>query len=369
MFSIRQVESESDRREFHRIQDVIYAQDKSFIKPIIVDIETVFNPIKNPAYEHGEAVRILLYRNNDLAGRAAVFYTGRNKSELAGGIGFFECINDQAAANALFDWAKEWLISKGCTYMDGPVNFGERDSFWGLLAEQHTDISYKENYNPPYYRQLFENAGFEKQYEQNTAEITPQEFDFERFGKLAQRVMSNDRYEFRFLDFGKIEKFADDFVAIYNQAWADFEHFKPIESAAILKLFKTMKPAMEEGMAVFAYADGKPAGFYVNIYELNQLFRKFNGELTFWNKIRFFLNRKRISKTRGVIFGVVPEFHKRGIETGLMFKFYEYLQTRPNLKAAELAWIGDFNPKMMSFLHSLGARTTKIHYTYRKNIR
>jgi hypothetical protein len=41
------------------------------------------------------------------------------------------------------------------------------------------------------------------------------------------------------------------------------------------------------------------------------------------------------------------------------------MKNHPKLTTAELAWIGDFNPKMHSLLHSLGAKTTKIHYTYR----
>ena len=47
----------------------------------------------------------------------------------------FECVNNQKAANLLFDTAKEWLTEKGYNSMDGPINFGERDKWWGCLVE------------------------------------------------------------------------------------------------------------------------------------------------------------------------------------------------------------------------------------------
>jgi hypothetical protein len=118
--------------------------------------------------------------------------------------------------------------------------------------------------------------------------------------------------------------------------------------------------------AVFAYAGERPIGFYISMLEVNQLFRSFKGKMSWWNKLQFILRRGNIDKVRGIIFGVVPNFQNLGIETGLIMKCYEGYKNTPQIKVAELAWIGDFNPKMLSMLVSLGAHTTKIHYTFRK---
>ncbi|MCI1753894.1 MAG: hypothetical protein LKM36_13835 [Flavobacteriales bacterium] len=65
--------------------------------------------------------------------------------------GFFECIDDQASADLLFDTARDWLKAQGMEAMDGPVNLGDRNMFWGLLIENFTDLPiYGTNYNPPY---------------------------------------------------------------------------------------------------------------------------------------------------------------------------------------------------------------------------
>jgi hypothetical protein len=367
MFEVKEVNSAEDIRLFHRVADLVYAEDAKYIKPITKDVEEVFDPKKNDAFESGEAKRFVLWSNDTPVGRFAVFYQQKNGGEKMGGMGFFECLPIQDAAFAIFDHCSQWLTAKGCTYMDGPVNFGDRDSFWGLLVEAHTDASYRENYNPPYYRDFFEAYGFEKVIEQSTAEMTPDDFDYERFAKLAERVTKNPRYRFECIRYSQQEKYARDFVEIYNKAWSFHEDFKPMTEEKIMQRFKEIKPAMPEGISVFAYADDKPAGFFINIYELNQVFRKFNGNLGLWNGLRYMLLRNQISKTRGIIFGIVPEYQNLGLETGMIMKFREYFLTTKNLRSAELAWIGDFNPKMLSLLKALGSKTTKIHYTYRKN--
>lgn len=366
MFRISEVTDRDGIQQFHAVQDLVYKGDPHFIKPMFQDVEDVFDRSKNPAFGDGDAVRAILLENGTAIGRVAAFYLTKKSGERISGMGYFECINNREAAFELFHWAENWLKSKGCDHMDGPVNFGDRDSFWGLLVEAKTDVSYRENYNPAYYRDFFESYGFEKIFEQSTAEMTNADFDFERFSKLADRVMSNPRYRFEFIDYKQRERFAADFVEIYNKAWEHHEDFKPMTVEKIMQRFKEVKPAMAEGMAVFAYGDNKPAGFFINIYELNQVFRRFNGKMNLWNGIRFLLNRNKITKTRGLIFGIVPEFQNLGLETGMIMKFREFFLTQKNLQSAELAWIGDFNPKMMSLLKALGSTTTKVHYTYRK---
>ena len=100
------------------------------------DINSAFSKVKNKAFRKGDAIRWLLTDNGEVIGRIAAFYsntTAENKGLKVGGCGFFECINNQEAANLLFDTAKNWLIEKGYNSMDGPINFGERDKWWGCL--------------------------------------------------------------------------------------------------------------------------------------------------------------------------------------------------------------------------------------------
>jgi len=366
VFTLKQVPAEASIADFHAVAKLVYKNDPDYIQPLTKDIEEVFDSTQNAAFEGGDIIRWVLYDGNNTIGRVAAFYQTKNNGERMGGMGFFECIESHDAAYTLFDACKNWLQEKGLSYMDGPVNFGDRDSFWGLLVEKHSYPSYREAYQPNYYRGFFEDYGFEKIFEQKTCDITYDVLNVERFGRLAGRALSNPKYRFVRLDYSRLDKFSADFVRIYNEAWAHHEDFKPLTIEKMMARLKKVKPVLPADFAVFAYADDRPIGFYVSILEVNQVFRYFDGKLSVWNMLRFLWMRRNINKVRGIVFGVVPDFQNLGIETGMIMTFYECLKRKPQITVAELAWIGDFNPKMLSMLESLGAYTAKIHYTYRK---
>ena len=159
------VKDKTTAKEFMQVAVELYKNDPNWIRPLDKDINEVFDAKKNKAFRFGEAERwILKDDEGKLIGRIAAFvnkkYKNKGDDVPVGGIGFFECINDQEAADLLLDNAKHWLIQKGMEAMDGPINFGERDRWWGLVTKGLTNRLYCMNYNPPYYVDLFENYGF-----------------------------------------------------------------------------------------------------------------------------------------------------------------------------------------------------------------
>ena len=139
-------------KEFLQVPLIIYKDDPNFIRPLDKDVNDVFDPNKNKAFRFGECNRWLLKDENDqLIGRIAAFvnkkYKNKGDEQKTGGIGFFECIDKQEAADMLFDVAKHWLMQRGMEAMDGPINFGERDRWWGLVVEGFKSPIYLMNYN------------------------------------------------------------------------------------------------------------------------------------------------------------------------------------------------------------------------------
>ncbi|MEO6820541.1 MAG: hypothetical protein ABI266_07775, partial [Ginsengibacter sp.] len=152
-------------KEFLEVPLLIYKNDPNYIRPLDHDILEVFDEKVNKTFRFGEVMRWILKDDNDNAiGRIAAFvnkkYRNKGDEQKTGGVGFFECVNDQVAADMLFDVAKDWLMKHGMEAMDGPINFGERDRWWGLVVKGFKPPIYLMNYNPPYYQKLFENYGF-----------------------------------------------------------------------------------------------------------------------------------------------------------------------------------------------------------------
>ncbi|MBP6233423.1 MAG: hypothetical protein KA428_09160, partial [Chitinophagaceae bacterium] len=167
-----EVTTKPHAKDFLRVNVSINKDRPAYIIPLEKDVNDVFDTKKNKTFRFGEAIRWVLKDNEGkLIGRIAAFinkkYKNKGDDGPVGGIGFFDCINDQVAADMLFDVAKHWLLQKGMVAMDGPINFGERDRWWGLVVKG-TDLSpmYCMNFNPPYYQQLFENYGFRNYFNQ-----------------------------------------------------------------------------------------------------------------------------------------------------------------------------------------------------------
>ncbi len=159
-------------KEFLLVNVELNKNNPAYIRPLDKDIYEVFDKKKNKTFRQGEVIRwILKDDEGKFLGRIAAFtnkkYKNKGDDVPVGGIGFFDCINDQVAADMLFNVAKHWLMQKGMQAMDGPINFGERDRWWGLVVKG-TDLSpmYCMNFNPPYYQQLFENYGFKNYFNQ-----------------------------------------------------------------------------------------------------------------------------------------------------------------------------------------------------------
>ena len=359
-------------KEFLQVPVVLYKNDPNFIRPLDKDINDVFDPKKNKAFRFGECTRWILKNENDeLIGRIAAFvnkkYKNKGDEQKTGGIGFFECIDNQEAADMLFDVAKSWLMQRGMEAMDGPINFGERDRWWGLVVEGFKPPIYLMNYNPPYYKDLFEKYGFKNFFNQICWALAVHTQLNEKFIEQAEKYNSLPAYSVAHIKKNNLKKFADDFCTVYNKAWAKHEGNKQLNKDVAYKMFQSMKPVMDEHLVWFVYKDNEPIAFWVNLPELNQIFKRFNGRFGLIEKLRFlWLKRKGINnKFTGIVFGVVPEFHGKGIDYYMIMEGAKVIQTKTNYTELELQWQGDFNPKILNISKNIGASESRILTTYR----
>ena len=354
----------------------LYANDSQWIRPLDHDINSIFDPKKNPHFKHGEAIRWILFSNTDqIIGRVAAFYDNKEKgkdTQLTGGMGFFECIEDEKAAFMLFDACKNWLKNHDFEAMDGPINFGERDSFWGLMIKGwEFEPTYKMPWTKAYYIDFFENYGFKDYFQQlvfvssiRNANVTA------AIEEKAERIYQNPYYEFRHIEKSKLPQYAEDFRIIFNAAWAKFPGVKEMSSEQAQKLVKQMKPILDEQLLWFAYTtDGEPVAFFIVIPDLNQIVKHLNGKLNVWGMIKFLLLKLKgtLTRTCGLIFGVVPEHQGKGVESAIALRFRRAGRENPfyPYTTMDMNWVGDFNPKMLRFVSQLGATNDKTYITYR----
>lgn len=354
----------------------LYSDYPNWVCPLDTDVEKVFDPKRNELFEGGEAKRWLVVdAAGTVVGRIGAFYNQEKASieeQPTGGCGFFESIDDQEVANMLFDAARQWLQSKGMEAMDGPINFGQRRDWWGLLVEgfEYQPL-YMNPYNPPYYKALFETYGFQNYFNQNSYNwAVGQSEASQRIHDRAARLLADPAYHIEPIDPSRMNEMAEAFRQIYNKAWALFSGVKQMEKEEAQHILQVMKPIIDPRIILFAYHNETPIGFFVTVPDLNRLIGKFNGKFGLWQQLRLMWDlkvRKSCDRVFGIIFGVSPDYQGKGVESAIMSHYHAFVQSPENeYKNIEMAWIGDFNPVMNRMLTSYaGATCHKVHTTYR----
>jgi hypothetical protein len=352
----------STANKFLKLPLAIYKNDPNWIQPLDKDILDVFDQTKNKSFRTGKLQRWILQNENDVCiGRIAAFTNSKYKNKgddlPVGCMGFFECINDKKAANFLLDTAKNWLQNEGMQAMDGPVNFGERDKWWGLVTKGFMQPLYGMNYNPPYYVSLLEEYGFKLFFEQICFGMKNKEPLDKKIWDRHAEVSIDPKFSACHLQKKDLNKYAQDFVTVYNKAWAGHGGLKQMAEAQAIIMFNKMKPIMDEKIIWYAYYDNEPVAIFINLPDLNQWFKYLHGKFGLLQKIKFILVKQftKNKKFTGLVFGVVPKWQGKGVDGYIIGESAKYIQSDAcSYQDYEMQWIGDFNPKMLNVASSLG---------------
>ena len=186
--------------------------------------------------------------------------------------------------------------------------------------------------------------------------------------KKAEKILNNPNYIFRHLEKKKLDKYTEDFRVVYNKAWARHSGVNELSSLAAKLVMKNMKPILEEKLLWFAYYENEPVAFFLMLPDMNQLFKYVNGKFNLISKLKILYYKKTgaCKKMLGMLFGVIPEHQKRGVESAIVVTFSDVAKIRGfHYKDLEMNWIGDFNPGMMHVAEQVGGKIIKTHITYR----
>lgn len=360
--------------QFHRALDVIYAGNKQYVYPLRSDIESIFSE-KNAAYVDGVCRAWIVedHQGNPI-GRIAAFIDVKRNEELdlpVGGMGFFESINDEKVADLLLTTAENWLRDQGMHAVDGPINFGERDKFWGLLVRGWYTPIYQETYNPPYYQAFLEDRGYLAHEQCLTMRGVVAEFPGERLATLASRVRERYGLYTKQITASNLQQSAVDFAKAYNAAFSHNPYFKPLSGNDIYPAFQAMKPILDPHLTCLAYnAEHEPIGMAGLIPDINCFLHGVNGKLD-WKGLPKFLYRLKLQKERnckGIAFGIAKEYQRQGIYplmVDAMFQSGGQYNSR-TYHYVDLATIRGHNDIMVSTCRQMNTQIHRVHLAYRK---
>ncbi len=364
--TISRVETKRDWKDFYSLPWKIYEGNPYWTPPLLMQVKEILDEEKYPFWQHARKEVFLARRKGETIGRIiAVVDDNHNKfhEEKMGFFGFFECLDDQEAANALFDEAKNWCSSKGMTCLRGPASPSLNEECAFLLEGFNLKPAVMMPYTHEYYLKLAETYGFRKS-KDLIAFLKKDTWGIpERFIKMIERMKKNMKIHIRSLNMKNYDKEIEILMNIYNSAWEKNWGFVPMTDDEMLYMGKTMRAFVDPELVKIAEVDGEPVGIAITIPNLNEVLEKLNGKMGPVGLLKFLYNKNKIKGTRTIAGGTRKDFRNTGIIAALFYET-EISAKKNNYSWCELGWNLEDNALINDFDMAIGGKIYKKYRIY-----
>ncbi len=164
--AVRRVHGRADLAAFVDLPWKIYKGDPLWVPPLKASVRHLLDSRRHPFYEGGSAAEIelfLAWQGSRPIGRVAAINNhahNRFHQEKVAHFGFFECVDRPEVAKALLGAVQDWARERDLSALLGPVSPSTNYECGLLIEGFDRPPVVMMTYNPPYYRDLLEGAGF-----------------------------------------------------------------------------------------------------------------------------------------------------------------------------------------------------------------
>jgi len=368
---IRQVQTKQQLRQFLTFPWKIYRDDPLWVPPILADRWKTVDPERGVWFQRGMAEFWGAYRGGMLVGTictAIDYKANQNVDKKDCVFGFFECINDQAVAFALFDHAKEWAISHGQDSLYGPFNLDYEDGYGILIEGRDRPPVILCGHTTDYYQGFVEAYGFKPGRGDNLAYARDLHSDLVGFSEIhnfAERVRARKNYTIRGADFDHWEEEVDRVYGLINPSLQHLPGHVPWQPEALKELMAPFVQIANPELILFAEDDGKPVGFFPALPNFNEVLIHANGLRYPWNFLQAWWHSRRPPKSAAIkSVLVLPDYWGSGIAILIFSEMVKRLQAR-GYDWVDLSLTSADNPKTPVLAERLGASIYKRYRAYR----
>ncbi|NTU69084.1 MAG: GNAT family N-acetyltransferase [Chlorobiaceae bacterium] len=373
---IKRVETAHERKQFIRFAWKVYRNDpeldRNWVPPVVSDYMKTLDTSSYPLYDHADLAMFTAWRDDRMVGTIATIQNRRHNEihhDKVGFWGFFECIDDQKVADALFDAAALWLKSKGLDAMRGPVSPSMNDQCGMLVRGYDSPPVFLMLYNPPYYNDLCKNAGHLVAQELLAWYIDQKSIDIVRLRRIAQHVMRREGLSIRTLDIKRFDSEIEKMRTIYNGAWEKNWGFVPMTDKEFDFMAKSLKPIANPDYIYFVEdSQGRTIGFSLSLPDINQALKHVNGNpFTPWGLVKYLWYKRNINMLRTIVMGVLPEYRNKGVDSIMNAHIADY-GGQHGVFASEMSWVLKSNEAMSKLAEVIGGKPYKEYVIYEKAI-
>lgn len=365
--TVTPVTDSRDLMRFIKLPWALYRSDPNWVPPLIMDQKNLLDREKNPFFHHASVEYFLARRGGELVGRIAAIHDPAYiafQSENVGFFGFFESIDDQAVADALFAAARGWLAGRGVVAMRGPTNPNTNENLGLLVDAFDVPPVVMMPYNPSFYPRLFEAAGLVKAKDLLAYWLREDRMNIDRLERFVELLKKRHSLTLRPINLKRLDEEIDLIKLIYNDAWEKNWGFVPWTDEELEHLGHELKPVADPNLVMFAYKDGDPAGFSLSLPDLYQaLIHVRSGRLLPFGIVKLLYWQRRISQVRVLAMGIRHRYRGLGLDALFYHRTFRYSETNGRQRG-ECSWILEDNHAMKAAMEKMGGYVYKTYRLY-----
>jgi len=355
-------------RRFLQLPWQIYRGNPHWVPPLLLQQKRFFDRRRNPFFEHADSVLFLLEKGGTTLGRIGACVDQNHISfhkEKVGFFGFFECVDDDAAAAELLAAASAFLREQGMEGIRGPMSFTTNHECALLVEGFDSPPAVMMPYNPPYYARLLESCGLAKAKDLLAYWLTAAPLP-EKFIRVAQAAIERESIAIRCFDPASDHDRAV-IRDIYNAAWSENWGFIPLTEKEFNHMAADMEQILDPDFLLIGKVRGEPAGFSLMLPDLNQALIHLNGRLFPFGLFKLLWYKRRINRGRLLLMAVKKEHRLTGLDAVFYWKTFQ-TGLRKGYVGAELSWVLEDNLMMNRILQRMGAQVVKRYRIYEKRL-
>jgi hypothetical protein len=338
-----------------------------------MDLKKVFTA-ENPLFEHAEMQLWIAQEGGRDVGRIAGIidqFHNRDASQPAAFFGFYECGNSAETSRHLFQTVVDWARQKGMSKLMGPMNPTTNDECGLLIEGFGSSPVFMMTYNPRYYVDQVESAGFRKAKDLLAYHFDLTNIPMDRLTRIGKKVKQrNPELSFRPVlrktlaaDIGQIKE-------VYNTAWEANWGFVPMTDSEVDFMAERLKPLLMEGLIWLAEVGKEPVGFLLALPDYNPALQPLRGRLLTPRVIGFIpylMGWKRPKRTRVLTLGMKEKYRSKGLESVLLIEGLR-VGMEAGVTESEASWILEDNVAMCRVLEAIGGKVYKRYRIYERAI-
>lgn len=375
---IRPAVTRAEREIFVKLLWDIYDGEPNWVPPLIMERMNAIDEKKNPYFLHAEVKLWIAYKDGKPVGRISAQIdelVPKHHGIKTGHYGFFDCIDEQEVANALFNTACAWLKEKGMVEVIGPFSLSINEETGMLVEGYDTPPKLLMGHSRPYFEKLVNGAGLNK-----VKDTWAYRLDIRKpilsktIQKLVDRAVDRGQVTFRPINMNKYEEELKTILDIFNDAWIGNWKYIPFTEAELDHAVKELKMIIREDFTYIAEVDGVPQAMMVTLPNINEIISDFDGKLFPFGvfKLLWRLKLKPSFKTvRVPLMGVRTEYQNSRLSGIMSFGLFEACRqsaVKIGCEEAELSWVLEENTRLSKLLETVGCKKYKTYRLFQKDL-